>query len=71
MKAAYPPYRKDRLKTCRTNVAYCKGRTGMVAHTEKRRHCREVRKRDMMDELKSASFSLAFKAWVKKGKDIL
>lgn len=59
MKAAFPPYRKDRSRTCRMYVAYCSGRTGMVLHTEKRRHCREVRKRDRMDERKSASFSVS------------
>lgn len=59
MKAAFPPYRKDRLRTCRTNVTYCRGRTGMVVHTEKIRHCREVRKRDKTVERKSASFSVS------------
>lgn len=57
--AAFPPYKKDRLRTCRKNVAYCKGRIGMVVHTEKRRHCRVVRKRDRMDERRSASFSVS------------
>lgn len=31
----------------------------MVVHTEKRRHSREVRKRDRTDERKSASFSVS------------
>lgn len=71
MKAAFPPYRKDRLRTCRTNVRYCRGRTGMVVHTEKRRHCREVRRRDRMDDHKSASFSVSPSKHKYKRKDFI
>ncbi|KAG9332271.1 hypothetical protein JZ751_015432 [Albula glossodonta] len=58
-KAAVPPYRKERLRTCSTNVRYCRGSTGMVAQMEKRRHWSAVRKSERTEERKSASLSVS------------
>lgn len=59
MNAALPPYRKERLRTCRANVRYCSGSRGTEAHTEKSRHCRQVRNRDRQAERRSASCSVS------------
>lgn len=58
MKAAFPPYRKDLLRTCNTKVRYWRGSTGMAAHREKSTHCTTVTHRDNMAAFWSASLSL-------------
>lgn len=46
MNAVAPPYRKERLSTCRTKVKYWSGRNGMVAQSENSIHCTAVMKRE-------------------------
>lgn len=71
MNAAFPPYRKERLRTCRTKVRYWRGRTGMEAHTEKSRLCREVRNNDRQEERRSASCSISPAAGRSKWGDLM
>lgn len=52
-----PPYRKERLRTCRIKVAYCTGITGMEAQMEKARHCTTVMASDSTQECRSATAS--------------
>lgn len=55
IKAWCPAYKKALLTTCRMKVRYCRGRTGQVKHTQKRKHCTEFRERARGRELRSAS----------------
>lgn len=59
IKAALPPYRKERLITWRTKVRYWRGRTGKVAHREKSRHCMAVMNRESAADRTSASCSVS------------
>lgn len=60
-KAAFPPYRKERLRTWRMNVGYRAGSSEMEAQREKRMHWTVVSNKDRTEEWRSSSESAAEK----------